>query len=47
MKMKNMYLYFSLRAALAQTTLCFVWMEKQNVIKVLIKIDRSPQTWNG
>lgn len=47
MKIKNMFPYFSLIAALAQATLCFVWMEKQNVIKVLIKIDRSPQTWNG
>lgn len=44
--MKNMFPYFSLTATLAQTTSCFVWMEK-NIIKVLIRIDCSPQTWNG
>lgn len=47
MKIKNTFSYFSLTAAWAQTTLCFIWTEKQNVIKVLIKIDHSPQTWNG
>lgn len=44
--MKNMFPYFSLTATLAQTTSRFVWMEK-NIIKVLIRIDYSPQTWNG